>query len=130
MTTGFVDRTKGKTVISNQFQATNTYYFSSNADNLTAAGSSQGTALPVTQEQNRVTTVAAGTGVRLPPAQPGLNITVVHAAVTNALLVYPNGSDTINGAASYSITAAAAGVGVVVTFMAFTAGAWHALKSS
>lgn len=130
MATGFVDVTSGKTAIGTQYQKRGGLFYGSSLDGIAAAGNNQGTATLLLNSQNRITTVPSGSGVRLPPAQPGLNITVVHAAITNALLVYGSGSDTINGAASYSITAAAAGVGKVVTFYAFSAGAWHALLSS
>jgi len=130
MPTGFVDVTSGKTVIGTQYQKRGGQFYSSSLDNIAAAGGGQGGATLLSNSINRVTTVGAGSGVRLPASVPGASLTVVHAAITNALTVYPTGSDTINGASTYSITAAGAGVGVVVTFFCTSAGIWHALKSS
>jgi hypothetical protein len=70
MTTGFVERQKGKTVIGTQYQAPGGAFYSSSADNLTATPSgNQGNAALLAQQQNRITTVAsAGDAFRLPQA--------------------------------------------------------------
>ena len=88
--------------------------FESVGDSLTAAGTTQATALQLAAELNRVTTVAAGAGVILPstaktPASgpnagvlnPGVGLTVMiinHGA--NPLQVYGAGTDTINDVAT------------------------------
>lgn len=58
------------------------------ADNLTAAGSTQGTALKLSAANNIVTTAAASTGVQLPPMAAGDSCEVTNLGA-NALLVYP-----------------------------------------
>ena len=98
------------------------------ADNLTATGTQQSNALPLMASVNRLTTVAAGTGVNLPPSAPGLSITLINSGA-NSVLVYPaqGSSDTING------FAATTGVPFVVnsnsTFFCTTAGAWWVLAT-
>lgn len=94
-------------------------------DNVTAAGTTQATATPLTGSINTVATVAPGTGVNLPSSanSAGLAVTVV-ANGANALTVYPaqGAADTING------LAAATGVqlhsGSIATFQCTTPGAW------
>lgn len=95
------------------------------ADNLTAhAGGGQGSALALTAEVNRVTTVAtAGDSVSLPASAAGLDVVVINAGA-NPMQVYGAGTDTINGVAT--------GTGVsqmpssVVIYVCATAGAWSA----
>jgi hypothetical protein len=93
------------------------------ADNITAlAGGGQAGATLLTNEINRVTTVAtAGDSVLLPVSLPGLSVAVINAGA-NAMQVYGNGSDTING------VAAAAGVSQMPSsatlYLCATAGAW------
>ena len=67
----------------------------SSSDSISAAGSNQGTATALTSEINRVTSVPASTGVKLPNAEGGLIIFVTNTTAT-ALNVYPNTSDAIN----------------------------------
>jgi hypothetical protein len=74
------------------------YFVDSSADNLTAGGSTQATALPLTAQNNRVTTVGApGNGVVLPPALPGAEVFLINHG-NNAMTVFGDegGSDTIN----------------------------------
>jgi hypothetical protein len=85
---------------------------------VTAAGSTQGTATQLTAAQVQVSTVALNTGVRLPPSQPGLQITIVNNGA-NPLTVYGSGADTIGGAASSSQAAAA-----VTIYYCFVQGNW------
>lgn len=78
------------------------------ANNLTATGSTQATALALPADINRVTTVAASTGVIIPPANSGDGGTVYNGGA-NALLLYPPVGGTINGLsanAGYSIATA------------------------
>ena len=96
-------------------------------DALTATGTNQGTALPLTKMMNRVTTTAASTGVILPAAVGGMNVTLINAGA-NPLQVYGNGTDTINGiAGSTGVTLAA---GKTAEYFTTLAGAWHQLLSA
>lgn len=71
------------------------------SNNLTAAGSTQGTALALSSDFNIFTTVATGTGAILPAtSSPGDWYTVVNHGA-NALLVYPpTGGKIANGTAN------------------------------
>lgn len=69
------------------------------ANNLTAAGSTQGTALKLSAANNVVTTTAAATGVQLPVLGTGDFIEVANLGA-NALLVYPVTGGTIQGGAA------------------------------
>jgi len=76
----------------------------SNTDTVSAAGTTQGDATQLTTEINRVTTVGASSGVKLPNAVGGLIIFITNTSATT-LAVYPNTSDIINSLgtnASYS----------------------------
>lgn len=88
--------------------------FESVGEGLTAAGTTQATALQLAAELNRITTVGAGAGVLLPSTKitpvsgpnagvinPGAGQTIMvinHGA--NPLQVYGNGTDTINDIAT------------------------------
>jgi hypothetical protein len=91
------------------------------------AGGGQASATPLTAVINRVTTVAsAGDSVLLPVSAPGMELTVVNATATNAMSVYPAGSDVINAAAtSFSVAAAK-----TATFYCTQAGQWHTILSA
>lgn len=95
----------------------------STLDNITAAGTNQGnaTVLPAKMAYN-VTTVGAGTGVLLPASVRGAELAVNNNQGTNALLVYANGTDTINALAAG--TGFSVAVNTVVIFYCFTAGKW------
>jgi len=93
------------------------------------AGGGQASALVLTALLNRVTTVATiADSVKLLPTTNYISnsssgsVTVINAAA-NALQIYGNGSDTING------VAAATGVsipgGKTASFFTTLAGAWH-----
>lgn len=69
---------------------------------LTAAGSSASDALQLSAVHNRVSTAAASTGVKLPPAETGAVVTVANDGAST-LTVYPASGATIDGAASVSI---------------------------
>lgn len=69
------------------------------ANNLTAAGSTQGTALKLSAVNNVVTTAAASTGVQLPSMSTGDGVTVANLGA-NALLVYPVTGGTVQGGAA------------------------------
>ena len=96
-------------------------------DALTATGSNQAGALAITRMMNRFTTVASSTGAVLPVAVAGMNITVINAGA-NALQVYGNGSDTINGTAG--ATGLSLASGKTAEYFSTIAGAWHQLLSA
>lgn len=78
------------------------------ANNLTATGSTQGTALPLPADICKFTTVAASTGAIIPAANPGDSGTVFNGGA-NALSLYPPTGGKINAVATngaYSIAAA------------------------
>lgn len=78
------------------------------ANNLTATGSSQATAVTLGADFNRFTTVAASTGCIIPPLNPGDTIQVFNAGA-NALSLYPPSGGIINALsanAAYSIATA------------------------
>lgn len=90
---------------------------------VSAAGTNQATATPLTAAVNNVSTVGAGTGVNLPASAAGRQI-VVQNNGANALTVYPaqGASDTVNGlAATVGVKLV---VGAIATFNATAAGAW------
>lgn len=78
------------------------------ANNLTATGASQGTALALPADICKFTTVAASTGAIIPPANPGDSGTVFNGGA-NALSLYPPTGGKINAVATngaYSIATA------------------------
>jgi hypothetical protein len=101
------------------------FLYESASDGLTAhAGGGQGSALALTSELNRVSTVAtAGDSVALPASAPGLTIIVENAAA-NPMQVYGSGTDTINGVAT--ATGVSQMAGSVVIYTCYAAGAWYA----
>ena len=75
-------------------------YNDSAAVALTAAGSTLATALPLSAKFNKVTTVAASTGVSLPVGAAAGDMVVVQNSGANALNVYPaTATGTIAGGA-------------------------------
>lgn len=95
---------------------------------LTAAGSTNADALQLSAVNNRVTTAAAGTGVRLPPLEVGAMVTVMNSGA-NALLVYPGTGNQING-----LTATTGGFSVAAggraAFIAYAPTVWGAILSA
>ena len=97
----------------------------SRTDSITAhSGGGQTSAVLLTTEMNRVTTVAAALdSVMLPPSVGGLTIIVENAAL-NPMQVFGSSPDTING------NATATGVtqmqGSVVFYTCYSPGAWFA----
>ena len=71
------------------------FLFHSSSDSVTAGGSTQGDAVTLANEINRITSGSASTGVKLPTAQSGLLVFVINT-VSNSINVYPNTSDEIN----------------------------------
>jgi hypothetical protein len=66
------------------------------SDTLTAIGTNQGTGLALTKDFNIVTSAAGGTGVILPAAIVGAVVYIQNDGA-NAIKVYGNGSDTVDG---------------------------------
>jgi hypothetical protein len=92
------------------------------ATDISAAGTTQGTATPITAAVNNITTVSSGTGVILPVAASGDGITVFNKGA-NPLLVYPQIGSTIDMLAvnaGYSIA-----VNKAVKFRATKATQWE-----
>lgn len=88
------------------------------------AGGGQTNALRLTNEMNRITTVAtAGDSVMLPPSAPGLTI-ILENAGSNPMQVYGYGTDTINGVAT--ATGVSQMQGSVVIYTCYASGAWFA----
>jgi hypothetical protein len=94
-------------------------------DAVTAAGTTQATATPLTGSINTVSTVASGTGVNLPASYGGLAITVINSGA-NALLVYPaqGAADTINGLAATNGVSLFPGTAATFNCTSPTGGAW------
>ena len=96
------------------------------ATGLTAAGTTQGTALLLAKQINNVTVVAASSGVRLPVAVAGMRIIVRNSSVTN-LNVYPN-----TGAQIQTLGANVAMVLVAATMLEYVAVSttqWHLMNN-
>jgi len=71
---------------------------SSVADTLTAVGTTQADALALTADYNNVTVGAIATGVKLPVAVAGMDITVRNS-VANTIHIYSAAAETLNGTA-------------------------------
>lgn len=98
------------------------------AATVTAAGTDITDAFALTAQINKVTTAAAGTGVKLPSATPIGGEVVVQNGGANDLEVYPpDASGTLNaGAAGVALTLAAATDQILIA-KKVTATAWIAL---
>jgi len=82
-----------------------------------------GNAAILTKGVNRVTTVASlGDSLNLPVSAPGLSITVINSAASNACDVFPFLGDIINTLAANTAVRIAAGT--AVTFYCTVAGTW------
>jgi hypothetical protein len=84
-----IDHVGAVQIVRNNLTVNVGYIIESIATGLTAAGTTQGTALQLSRQINDVTTVAASSGVRLPTAVAGMRIIVRNSTATN-LNVYPN----------------------------------------
>ena len=100
---------------------------SSVATGLTAAGSTQATALALTAAINEVTTVASGTGVALPLAAAGIEVSVVNAGA-NALAIYPASGGQIDALGTNAARSLAAGGRA--TFRAVSGTGWYGFVSA
>ena len=87
-------------------------------------GGGQGSAVLLTAAMNRVTTVGtAADSVKLQPAAVGLSQTVINAAASNSMNVFPSTGDAINALGANAAFAVAAGK--TATFYCCNAGQWH-----
>jgi hypothetical protein len=100
----------------------NLFILDSSQDGITALGNSQATATPIIAQNNRVTSVAAGTGIRLPAAVRGLDMIVINHGA-NQMLVYPGGTDAIND--NGASNPAAQMVNSCVLYFCMTTGQWY-----
>lgn len=89
---------------------------------ISAAGTTQGTATALTKDFNVVSTVAASSGVVLPTAAAGAQVTVKNAGA-NALAVYPASGGTIDALAANA--AFSIPVGETRTFGGSSATQWY-----
>ena len=93
------------------------------------AGGGQANATPLTGLLNRVTTVATiADSLLLPPAVPGLSVTVSNAAA-NSANIFPNGATDVINALAVQTAIALAG-GKTIEFVCMKAGQWHTLLSA
>ena len=92
-------------------------------DNITAATGGQGSATQLVADINRVTTVAATAGVKLPASSPGLDVIVINKGA-NPLQVFGSGTDQIDD--QVSTTGVSQMVNSVVLYVCTTAGKWYA----
>lgn len=83
----------------------------STEDNISSSGSTQSGAYQLTSFSNRLGTVASGSGVMLPPMQPGMNIFIANDDAANAGTVYPSTLEP----QTTTIDGVAAATGVVIT---------------
>lgn len=99
-------------------------------DSMTAfAGGGQGSATLITAMFARVTTVVtAADSVKLPVAQPGLEITVVNAAAANSMNIFPSTGEIINALSANTAIACAANK--VMKFIASGRGQWHSILTA
>jgi hypothetical protein len=93
------------------------------AEGLTATGTTQATALALTADINRLTTVGANSGVLLPPSLPGLTVIVINHGA-NPVQVYGAGTDTIDDVAT--ATGVAQMVNSVCLYSCTLATKWYA----
>jgi hypothetical protein len=120
MATGFTDRGKGKSLAGMNIYSVQTGIIAKNP-------AAQATATPLTAQNCFLATVAnIGDAVRLPPAQAGMEITVVNQAAL-AAATYPSGTDTINAGgagASAALPTGSGGATPVVIFYSAVDGKW------
>lgn len=94
---------------------------------ISAAGSTQGTATALTTDINNVTTVASSTGVVLPTAVAGQQITVINNGA-NILNIYPATGAAIDGLTTNTATYISKSVSI--TFRATSATQWYTVNAA
>ena len=99
-------------------------------DAITAkAGGTRPLAVPITTTISKVSTVAnAGDSVILPASSPGVVLQIINAAGANAMQVFAQGNDTIDGIAGATGYSQAAGK--TVQYLCTAVGFWHKLVSA
>lgn len=88
------------------------------AATLTASGTTNADALQLGAAINHVSTAAAGSGVKLPPTEVGMGVTVINLGA-NAVLVYPAAFSQIN-ALALTTGGFSVGAGKSATFLGIT----------
>lgn len=106
------------------------YLQRSAASGLTAfAGGGQASALQLTKDVNRVTTVASsGDSVKLPPGLPGMKVVVINDGA-NSMSVYPTSGEEIDALgvdAAFALTTTAKNT----TFVCASAGLWKSIAGA
>lgn len=93
------------------------------------AGGGQASAVALTADFNRVTTVATGNdSVKLPAATAGKQVVVVNAAAANSMNVYPVSGEAINALSANAAFAMAANK--TALFTCIVAGTWNAILTA
>jgi hypothetical protein len=100
--------------------------FSTQVGITSTAGGTQGTSVLLTAMNCQITAPASGaTGVLLPPAKPGMEITLMNNSTSaTPPTVFASGSDTINGTAGATGVAGPANAAAPTIYYVFAAGAW------
>lgn len=92
-------------------------------------GGGQGSALALTRQINRVTTVASsGDSVLLPVALAGRVVTVINAAAANAMDVFPQSGEIINALSANTALSVAANK--CINFYCAVNGTWNSLLTA
>jgi hypothetical protein len=116
-------------IIGRNVSPTDGYFLENTQDAMTAlAGGGQTGATQITAQMSRFTTVAtAADSGKLPPAIPGLQITVTNASAASMNL-YPFLGDAINALGANAAFALATVKTAI--FTCYVAGQWHSLLSA
>ena len=119
-----------QTIATGNLALTAGYMQASAANALTAhAGGGQGSALALTKQFNRVTTVTTGgDSVVLPAAVAGRSVTVINAAAANAMDCFPASGEIIN--ALPANTALSIVANTTVIFFCAVAGTWNSVVTA
>ncbi len=104
-----------------------TTYFVNGVTTISAAGATQSTATAITSSEVNVTTVASGTGVRLPTNSVGLQVAITNNGA-NTLNVYPDTGSTIDTAAAN--VAVTIPVSQTAEYTVLASGAWYSTEDS
>lgn len=105
-------------------------FMGSAANGITAnAGGGQTNGVLIAADITRVTTVAsANDSMLLPASTPGSEVTVINAAASNSMNVFPQSGDAINAIGANGAFAVTAGK--TATFYCAVAGQWHSILSA
>lgn len=124
------DSASTQTIATGNLAFTAGYSQVSAANGLTAhAGGGQGSALALTRQISRVTTVGtAGDSVLLPVSVAGRWVTVINAAAANAMDVFPQSGDAINALAANTAISVAADK--AISFYCAVAGTWNSILTA